>query len=74
MVEYLSLTDQMADKEKKDAKVEGRITPESVKVVAESIGISLLPDEAAECLAADATYRMKQIVQVCPFSCRHVCA
>jgi hypothetical protein len=37
---------------------------ESVKVIAESVGIGNLPDEAAKQLADDVSYRLKQIVQV----------
>ena len=37
---------------------------ESVKVIAESIGISNLPDEAAKELADDVSYRLKLIIQV----------
>ncbi|XP_067014277.1 transcription initiation factor TFIID subunit 6 isoform X5 [Anabrus simplex] len=36
---------------------------ESMKVIAESIGIGSLPDEAAKELADDVSYRLKQIVQ-----------
>ncbi|KAK7873442.1 hypothetical protein R5R35_000224 [Gryllus longicercus] len=36
---------------------------ESIKVIAESIGIGNLPDEAAKELADDVSYRLKQIVQ-----------
>lgn len=37
---------------------------ESVKVIAESVGVGNLPDEAAKQLADDVSYRLKQIVQV----------
>nr|CAD7569479.1 unnamed protein product [Timema californicum] len=36
---------------------------ESIKVIAESIGIANLPDEAAKELADDVSYRLKLIVQ-----------
>ncbi|XP_069687413.1 transcription initiation factor TFIID subunit 6 isoform X1 [Periplaneta americana] len=36
---------------------------ESIKVIAESIGVGNLPDEAAKQLADDVSYRLKQIVQ-----------
>ncbi|XP_078613037.1 transcription initiation factor TFIID subunit 6-like isoform X2 [Branchiostoma floridae x Branchiostoma japonicum] len=39
------------------------VTAESIKVIAESVGIGQLPDEAAAALAEDATYRLKQITQ-----------
>jgi transcription initiation factor TFIID subunit 6 len=37
---------------------------ESIKVIAESVGVGNLPDEAAKQLADDVSYRLKQIVQV----------
>lgn len=37
---------------------------ESVKVVAESLGISNLTDEAAKALADDISYRLRIIIQV----------
>ncbi|KAG8222754.1 hypothetical protein J437_LFUL008152, partial [Ladona fulva] len=36
---------------------------ESMKVIAESIGIANLPDEAAKELADDVSYRLKQVIQ-----------
>lgn len=36
---------------------------ESMKVIAESIGIGNLPDEAAKELADDVSYRLKLIIQ-----------
>lgn len=36
---------------------------ESIKVIAESVGVGNLPDEAAKHLADDVSYRLKQIVQ-----------
>lgn len=53
----------MAEKEKKEPKVTSHLLPESLKVIAESVGIASLPDEAASLLADDATYRLKLIVQ-----------
>ncbi|KAL1140807.1 hypothetical protein AAG570_000735 [Ranatra chinensis] len=38
---------------------------ESIKVIAESIGISNLPDEAAKELADDVSYRLKHVIQDC---------
>lgn len=55
----------MADKEYKDHKISNHLTSESVKVIAESVGIVGLPDDGAQYLAADCTYRVKQLVQVC---------
>ena len=54
----------MADKEKKETKIGSNISNESVKVMAESMGITSIPDEASACLSADVTYRLKQITQV----------
>ena len=54
----------MAQKEHKDQKIGSHIGSESVKVIAESVGISVLPDDAATVLAEDCTYRLKQLVQV----------
>ena len=54
----------MAEKEKKEAKVTANLTQESIKIMSESVGITGLPDEAASRLAVDATYKLKQIIQV----------
>lgn len=62
MSRLASLT--MAEKEKKEAKVTSHLQPESLKVIAESVGVASLPDEAASLLADDATYRLKLILQV----------
>lgn len=40
------------------------IALESIKVIAESIGISTLSDDAAKELADDISYRLKHVVQV----------
>ena len=53
----------MTDKDKKDVK--GELTPESMKAIAESVGIAHMSDEAAAALVEDATYRIKQVLQVC---------
>ncbi|KAK3095934.1 hypothetical protein FSP39_021030 [Pinctada imbricata] len=53
----------MAEKEHKEIKIGSHIPAESVKVVAESVGIAGLPDDAATQLAEDCTYRLKQVVQ-----------
>ena len=55
----------MADKgEKKDVKISSQISSESVKVIAESHGVSALGDDAASHIAEDVTYRLKILVQV----------
>jgi hypothetical protein len=63
----------MAEKHEKEGKLNSHLTGDSVRVVAESVGINGLPDTAATYLAEDCTYRLKQIVQVyCYFSsCFH---
>lgn len=40
------------------------LSQESVKVIAESIGVGNFPDEAAKDLAEDVSYRLKEIIQV----------
>lgn len=40
------------------------LSQESMKVIAESIGVGNLPDEAAKDLAEDVSYRLKEIIQV----------
>lgn len=52
-----------AEKQEKEGKLNGQLTGESVRVIAESAGISGLPDTAAGYLADDCTYRLKHIVQ-----------
>lgn len=47
----------------KEPKTVSNLSPESMKVIAESIGISNLPDEAAKELADEITYRLKVIAQ-----------
>ncbi|KAH7967320.1 hypothetical protein HPB49_023950 [Dermacentor silvarum] len=47
----------------KESKTVSNLSPESMKVIAESIGISNLPDEAAKELADEITYRLKVIAQ-----------
>lgn len=45
------------------------LSQESIKVIAESIGVGNFPDEAAKDLAEDVSYRLKEIIQVCiPFN------
>ena len=52
-------------KDTKEQKVGSNISHESMRVVAESVGISTLPDEAASFLSEQATYYLKTIIQVC---------
>lgn len=40
------------------------ISQESIKVIAEGIGVGNFPDEAAKDLAEDVSYRLKEIIQV----------
>ncbi|XP_012278421.1 transcription initiation factor TFIID subunit 6-like [Orussus abietinus] len=47
------------------------LSQESMKVIAESIGIGNLPDEAAKDLAEDVSYRLKEIVQDAAKFMRH---
>ena len=49
--------------EKRDKNI-GHLGTESVRAIAESNGISNLSDDSANRLADDATYRLKQMVQV----------
>lgn len=50
--------------EPKAAKVSSYLPPESIKAVAESIGIGALPEKATVYVADDVTYRLKMIIQV----------
>lgn len=43
------------------------LSQESIKVIAESIGVGNFPDEAAKDLAEDVSYRLKEIIQVRKF-------
>ncbi|KAL8596006.1 hypothetical protein ACOMHN_018318 [Nucella lapillus] len=52
-----------SNKDAKDQKLGGHILPETVRVFAESIGISLLPDEVVTFLADQTTYLLKRVVQ-----------
>ena len=53
----------MADSEPAKKQKAG-LTQESIKVIAESIGVSHLPDEAALMLAEDVSFRLKNLSQV----------
>ena len=54
----------MADVDKRESKVTSHLPMESARVIAESVGVGGIPDEAVSLLAEDATYRIKQMVQV----------
>lgn len=47
------------------------LSQESMKVIAESIGVGNLPDEAAKDLAEDVSYRLKEIIQDAAKFMRH---
>ena len=53
----------MEDDDEK-VEVEGQLTAESIKTIAESIGIPNLNDETISLLIDDGTYRLKQLTQV----------
>lgn len=55
-----------SDKNKKSSSVtqSGSFTSDSVKVVAESNGVSGLSDDALHYMADDVTYRLKFVIQV----------
>lgn len=50
--------------EKHEVKVSSTLSPDSMKGIAESIGISGIPDDAASQLAEDVSYRLKLLIQV----------
>jgi hypothetical protein len=56
----------MTDKSKKTAGLihSGSVTAESVKAIAESIGVPGLNDEVLHYISDDVTYRLKFVVQV----------
>ncbi|GFQ99633.1 transcription initiation factor TFIID subunit 6, partial [Trichonephila clavata] len=47
----------------KESKASNHFSIESIKIIAESVGVSNLSDEAAKLLADDVTYRLKIIIQ-----------
>lgn len=53
----------------KEFKSSSSISLESVKIIAESIGVSNISDDAAKLIADDITYRMKMIIQVIISTC-----
>ena len=48
----------------KESRVGSVLPSESIKVIAESVGVSGLADEASAFLAEDISYRLKLIIQV----------
>ena len=50
--------------EKHEGKVSSTLGADSMKVIAESIGVAGLPDDAASQLAEDVSYRLKLLIQV----------
>jgi len=55
----------MGEKRRKLSALTGSVTPESVKIVAESIGVSDLPEAALTFIAEEMTFRLRHTVQVC---------
>jgi len=55
----------MGEKGKKLSVFAGSVTPESAKIVAESVGLSDLPDAVLTYIADEMTFRLRQTVQVC---------
>lgn len=53
----------MAQKDHKEQKISSHLGPDSIRVIAESVGFGGLPDEAASHLAEDTTYRIKLLLQ-----------
>lgn len=47
-----------------DSQVSPSFPPESIKVIAESIGISAVGDDVAKELAEEITFRLKLLIQV----------
>jgi len=55
----------MVEKAKKVSVLAGSVVPESVKVVAESVGLADLPDAVLTYVADEVTFRLRHTVQVC---------
>ncbi|XP_077987771.1 transcription initiation factor TFIID subunit 6-like [Glandiceps talaboti] len=55
--------DKEKKKEGKEKKIKSQYEAESVKVIAESVGIDRLADEAVTMLSEDVTYRLKEMTQ-----------
>jgi len=56
---------KMGESRKKSSALTGSVTPESVKIVAESVSISELSDAALTYIAEEMTFRLRHTVQVC---------
>lgn len=65
----ITSADMAESKEGKEQKVGSSLTVESVRGIAESVGIGNLSDEAAAFLAEECTYSLKEIVQVRDTAC-----
>lgn len=65
------MADPRQDKKSKDKNAKlirdkmSVLSGESIKAISESTGIARLSDDTLRFLAEDATYRLKEIVQVC---------
>ena len=58
------------DKSKKmDEKKFIQISPESIMLMGDSAGNSSVPDCVAKSLAEDASYRLRELIQVCCSQC-----
>jgi len=55
----------MGEKRKKLSALTGSVTPESVKIVAESVGLSDLSDATLMFIADEMTFRLRHTIQVC---------
>lgn len=47
----------------------GLIFPQSIKSMAESVGIGVISDDVASSLSEDVSYRLRSIIQVSPCQC-----
>ena len=54
----------MGEKRKKVSALSGSVTAQSVKIVAESVGVSDLSDAALMYVADEMTFRLRHMVQV----------
>ena len=70
----LSLTRSTPPMARSGVTASGVWKKDSVKDVAESVGIANLPDDVATALAGDVEYRLCQIIEVHPVSTLHCSA